>query len=254
VLLIPGFAADRYTWRHVVPRLSAFRKCYAIDLPGVGRSDAFESFQYSLESLSDLLANFAKVAGLQNCIVVAHSLGASIAMMAMIRSPEFASNVSGLCVLDGACYPQRLPFFISLLRVPYLGEWIAGLIPVSIQVSMVLNYCYSNKARITHDQIAHYSGLVGSRRVRAALQAIARSIDLRQLAEYSARISEVEVPSLLIWGAKDRVVPLKYGRRLKSNLRGSRLFCIEDCGHIPQEECPERLCDLLLQWAQHDCS
>ena len=58
------------------------------------------------------------------------------------------------------------------------------------------------------------------------------------LEEISGRYKSINIPVLLIWGEKDKIVPLEIGRKLAGNIPNSKLVVVPNCGHVPQEECP----------------
>jgi len=73
----------------------------------------------------------------------------------------------------------------------------------------------------------------------------ARQILRGNVEDFVNKIKEIEIPSLIIWGDKDRIIPLKTGHKLNKDLKNSELKIIENCGHVPQEECPEKTCALI---------
>lgn len=238
-LFIHGFGANKITWRNVIPRLADRLTCYAIDLPGHGDTTAPDDFDYSIETVADVVAALASKEDLQNALVVTSSFGSGIALLAAVRSKEFRSRISSLCIIGGACYPQSLPYFVALLRLPYLGALITEAVPPYRLVNNVLKYCYFNDRLITPSQIAGYAEPLTRARVREAIRKTARAIDQKQLERYVPAIKRIRIRCLLIWGENDKVIPLDFGRRLNRDIKTSTLLTIPNCGHIPQEECPD---------------
>jgi pimeloyl-ACP methyl ester carboxylesterase len=66
----------------------------------------------------------------------------------------------------------------------------------------------------------------------------AQAIDLQSVPANVARLRALKVPTLLIWGARDRLIPPALGERFKSDIAGSRLVVLDGLGHVPQEEDP----------------
>jgi len=246
-LFIHGFGADKYTWRYLAAELSSSFTCYTIDLPGIGESKAPDDFDYSLEAISDVVSCFCEEMGLNDLTLFCHSLGAAVGCLALIRNERFAATIQRLCILDGVCYPQRFPFFIALLRIPVVSKALISLIPRSWQAYMVLRYCHFDGSKISADQMGHYAGLIETAEKREALRAIAVGIDRRHLSAYSARLHELKFPTLLIWGLRDRVVPLALGKRLQADLNSS-LYVVNECGHIPHEECADVTIARVKDW------
>lgn len=238
-VLIHGFGGNKSTWQKIVPALAGKFKCYSIDLPGYGDSIAPDDFSYTVEDMSDVLADFVIKENLRNVTLVANSLGSAIALLAAIRRKDLYSRIAAFCIIDGICYPQDFPYFVSLLRLPLLGELITEAVPSYLQVRSVLGYCYYDSRLITSSQVAGYAKPMARPQVREALRKTARAIDAAHLAKYTSAFGTIRLPTLLIWGEADKVVPVELGRRLHQDMRGSTLTIIPNCGHLPQEEKPE---------------
>ena len=75
--------------------------------------------------------------------------------------------------------------------------------------------------------------------------------DVKHMTRVEKMLDKVTQPALLIWGAEDRVILLEDGRRLQSSLPNSRLVVFDHCGHLPQEEMPERFTREVLDFTAH---
>jgi pimeloyl-ACP methyl ester carboxylesterase len=252
VLLIHGFGFSKFTWRHLCQSLGDSFTYYALDLPGSGNSPAPSGFEYSLEELSDVVADFIVRKDLRNLMLVGWSLGGGVALLSLLRhAPELTHRIKKLCIIDGIAYPQKFPFFVGLLRIPFLGPALQRFLPAGALAHAVLRYCYSDCGLITKEQIREYAGHLRKKEVRQALTRTARSINVARLSDYIARINTIDVPALLIWGSEDRAAPLEIGLRLANELRRSRLVVIQRCGHMPHEERPSEVIAAVRQFA-HD--
>ncbi|MBU0515017.1 MAG: alpha/beta hydrolase, partial [Proteobacteria bacterium] len=78
-------------------------------------------------------------------------------------------------------------------------------------------------------------------------QAVLSSI--HQIKPFYDRAGRIRVPTLIIWGAGDKWVPLTVGRKLNKSIPGSRLVVLQKCGHVPQEECPDRTTRLIVDFS-----
>jgi pimeloyl-ACP methyl ester carboxylesterase len=249
ILFIHGFGFSKFTWRHVCQELQDSFTYYAIDLPGSGSSPARHDFECSLENLSDVVADFIIRKDLTSLTLAGSSLGGGLALLSLLRhSAELSPRIKSLCIVDGIAYPQKFPFFVGLLRIPILGRALLDVLPPDWHATAVLRYCYFDRSLITNEQIQEYGGHLRKKEVRKCLVQTARSIDTARLSEYIDRLNTIEIPSLLIWGREDRVVPLQIGQRLARELKRSRLKIIEQCGHIPHEERPSEVSAAIKQF------
>jgi pimeloyl-ACP methyl ester carboxylesterase len=249
-VFVHGFGSSKFTWRHVCDGLKDIYSFYAIDLPGSGDSPAPEAFGYTLHDFADIIATFIVRKNLRNVTLVGASLGGGAILLSLLTNAALKSRVRAISLVGGIAYPQALPFFVGLLRVPLLGELATSLFTARAQAESVLKYCYFDRRLITAGQIDEYARYFARSEVRQALIKTARSIDAENLSEYVARLNTIQVPSLLIWGREDRVVPLRIGQRLARELPKSRLVVIDRCGHMAQEECTGEVTNALRAFAR----
>lgn len=242
VLFIHGFGSSKYTWRHVCRGIQDIHSYYAIDLPGSGESPAPSNFQYTLEEFADVIADYIINNNLKNLMLVGASFGGGAVLLALLRhTAELLPRIQSLCLVDGIAYPQTFPFFVGVLRVPILGPLAAELISPRALAEAVLDYCYFDRNLVFPEQVEEYARIFSRKEVREALIKTARSINTEHLSRYVSQLKTIRVLTLLIWGREDRVVPLSIGQRLSQTLPASRLTIVDQCGHMPQEERPDRV-------------
>ena len=110
-----------------------------------------------------------------------------------------------------------------------------------------LRKSFHDQSKVTDERVAAYHLPLTTRAgQRAALQVRAQ----RHMARVETLLGRVTQPALLIWGAEDRVILPEDGRRLQASLPAARLVVFEDCGHLPQEEMPERFAREVLEFAR----
>jgi len=238
LLLIHGFGASTYTWRHLVPALAVRHRVVLVDLKGFGRSPKPADDAYSIHDQVRLVARFIRGRDLVRPIIGGHSFGGGVALLLALElqdDPRYAPR--RLILIDNVAYRQRLPAFIRALRAPLIGA-LGALLPAKVQVGWVLRVAYFDDDAIPPESIEAYArplGLPGGRRAlrRTAQQLIPPDIDA-----LAARYPGIRIPTLILWGREDEIVPVEVGARLHRAIPGSRLRLLERCGHIPHEECP----------------
>ena len=105
-----------------------------------------------------------------------------------------------------------------------------------------------DRERVTDAQIAAYAEPLYSPAHRTALIKTAGGIIPPDLAEFTTRIPEIDLPTLLLWGRHDWVAPLDVAERLLTALPRARLEVMENCGHIPPEELPKESLEIVLKF------
>lgn len=147
-------------------------------------------------------------------------------------------RLSKLVLIDSGGYRDYLPPHLKLLR-SLLGAPIVYLSPVKLAAKMVLRVCYYDKEKTTREQVDVYAAPIASPGGRHALLHTARQCIPPNIDEIIAKLDSIRVPTYILWGRRDKVVPLKVGELLHEAIPNSTLEVIEECGHIPQEEKPD---------------
>jgi len=250
LLLVHGFGACRYSWRHVVPHFAPSHRVLTLDLKGFGDSEKPEDDAYAVADQARLVAAFIAALGLTNLTVAGHSLGGAVALMTYLNLAEAGGPqpIRQLILMDSASFPQELPTFMKVLRLPVVNHLALGLAPGTALARWVLEMAFFDHGKITPEMVetyAHYASLPG------AHQALIRTAQLVLPDNVEAlirRYGEITVPVLVLWGQEDAIVPLAVGRQLAEALPTARLVVLPRCGHVPQEECPEETLAVLDQF------
>jgi pimeloyl-ACP methyl ester carboxylesterase len=246
VLLIHGFGASTYTWRHVAPELAKTHRVIAVDLKGFGQSDKPFDSRYSVFDQAELLAQLIEEKDLRNLTLVGHSFGGGIALLLALEANErLEGRITKLVLLDSIAYPQNIPVFFRLLDVPLVSHLGVRMVPPSVQTRVALKIAYFDDSKIDEDEVDAYAAPLKTEAGKHAIIYSARQIVPDGLAEISERYKTIELPTLILWCDHDRIVPLEVGLKLRRTLPNSTLRLVEDCGHMPQEEQPASTLKLL---------
>lgn len=238
-LLIHGYAASRFSWRHWMPSLAERGHVVAVDLKGFGRAPKPDDGRYSPEDQAILLDRLICRDGLDGLTLVGHSLGGGVALLTALRLLDREpARLRRLVILGGAAYEQRLPPFVGFASWPTLSGALFRLLGPNWIARHVLRTIVDDADGITAEQVHGYADPLHAAGAVRALLATARQIVPPDLASLTARYTEIGVPTLLIWGRRDPVVPLAVGQRLAQALPNARLHVLEACGHLPAEEKP----------------
>ncbi|ANA40803.1 alpha/beta hydrolase [Geobacter anodireducens] len=255
VVFIHGFAAALTTWDDLAPLFPPDRfTLYLIDLKGFGFSSKPRCGSYSLEEQAAVVTAFIKAQGLRQVVLAGHSLGGGIALLVALRAGERGDDglIGRLVLLDCAAYPQRLPRFMRLLRVPVLARLGMALIPVRLIVKATLRAVFEDPAAITAERILRYETCFGRRGIARVLIRTVRELSRTDASTVIQRYGAIDIPALIIWGENDRIVRPAQGRRLAEDLPSARLAVIGTCGHNPHEEQPLRTYELMREFIEQE--
>lgn len=244
IILIHGLFASIFSWRNNFDILSKHRPIYALDLKGHGNSDKPKGSNYSPMSLTLFVREFMNDLKIKNAVFIGNSMGGGISLL---MSLKFPSLVSKLVLLAPACYKQRLPSYIKKLRNPLLRIPFYFFSSRSI-IQQILPRIYFDNRLITEEIIYGYSSPLNLKGARSAFVALARGLIPTDIDDIEMQIPTIKHKTLIIWGEEDRIVPLSHGRRLHEELSSSALHIIPKCGHAPQEEKPEIVNSLIIDF------
>jgi pimeloyl-ACP methyl ester carboxylesterase len=251
LVMVHGFGACLESWHDVYPALAAAFSVVRVDLKGSGFSAKPRDEGYTLHDQARILLDFLKALRLEKIVLIGHSMGGGVSLLTCLRNLDTKSGVDivGLALIDSVGYPQRLPLFVTALRNPFTRS-VAQVLPARLKVRLVLEKAFEVKSRITPDRIERYAFFL---RLPGANFALARTAELilpPDLDIITPRYSEIEVPALIIWGEKDRVVPLESAHRFHAALRASRLLILPETGHVPHEERPLPVIDAITKFVK----
>jgi pimeloyl-ACP methyl ester carboxylesterase len=170
-----------------------------------------------------------------------------VALKAASKSPN---PISSLILVDSVAYSQRLPGFIKILRIPVLAQLLVRVVPNRFQALQVLRLAYHDPDKITDETIEAYSAPLSLPGAHNALIETAKQIIPDDIEEISSRYATIRMPTLLVWGRRDRIVNREVGERLHRAMPNSDLVVIDGIGHIPQEEAPAATLQAMQKFLQ----
>jgi pimeloyl-ACP methyl ester carboxylesterase len=236
ILLLHGFAASLHTWDDLAPLFPPTEfTLHLLDLKGHGSSAKPAAGDYSTIHNARLITAYIRSRGLHDVVVVGHSYGGVVGLLTAMECP----NVTRLILIGSPGFPQRIPRFMRLLRLPVIGPLLLSAIPAERIARRGLEVAFHRHERITGRLIERYASGYRPRGTARALANTVRQILPRNADELIARYHALSIPVLLLWGEHDRIVKAWQGEQLHGELRHSRLVMIPDCGHNPHEERPE---------------
>ncbi|MDT8998089.1 alpha/beta hydrolase [Paucibacter sp. APW11] len=234
LLLLHGTSASLHTWEGWAHELSKTRRIITIDLPGFGLTGPSAYADYSDERYLQLIGALLDHLQLPRVVLGGNSLGGELAWEYAVQAPE---RVAALVLVDAAGLaftPDTLPLGFRLARMPLLKPLTGMLLPRQLVERSVASV-YGDPSKITPALIDRYFELTLREGNRDAL--VQRFAQLEP-GRYASQLPHLRQPTLLIWGAKDRLIPLAYGQQMNRAITGSRLVVFDKLGHVPQEEDP----------------
>ena len=251
ILLIHGITGSSQTWDEVIPFLSDAHTVIAPDLLGHGDS-AKPRGDYSLGAYASGIRDLMRAIGHDRATVVGHSLGGGVAMQLAYQFPEMCER---LVLVSSGGLGREVSIFLRAATLPG-SEWVLPLLASNGVLSAggsVGNLLRSIGLRAGPDLQEMWRGFssLGDSEARQAFIYTLRGIVDPGGQRVSARdrlyLAET-VPTMLVWGERDPIIPVVHGYSTHEQLPGSRLEVIDGAGHFPYRDDPRRFAGLLTDF------
>lgn len=236
IVLLHGTSASLHTWDGWAAALSPQRRVIRMDMPGFGLTGPAPDANYHLDRYAAFVIAVMDHLGVRQAVLAGNSLGGEVAWKTAV---DFPGRVSRLVLVDAAGYPyvpQSVPLGFRLAQIPALQPITARLLPRSLIEASVRNV-YGDASKVTPDLVDRYEALT---RRAGNRQALNQRFAQHRSGDHEADIARLRLPTLIVWGGRDRLIPPEAAQRFLHDIPGSRLSLFEDLGHVPQEEDPAR--------------
>jgi pimeloyl-ACP methyl ester carboxylesterase len=241
LLFVHGITNSSASWETVLPLLTPHYRVIAPDLLGHGDS-AKPRGDYSLGAAASLLRDLMLALGHERATIVGHSLGGGIAMQFTYQFPE---RVERLVLVGSGGLGREVTMLLRAATLPG-SEFILPLLvaePLVTAGEVIGRVLGKVGLRIGRDIAEMAEGFASLRdtEARKAFVHTARSvIDVGgQLVDATDRLYLAQaLPTLIVWGARDRIIPASHGLRAHALMPGSRMELFENAGHFPHQDEP----------------
>jgi pimeloyl-ACP methyl ester carboxylesterase len=215
LVVIHGGGGDARSWISNIEELSEKYTVYAPDLPGYGGSQRLAG-DYYIPELSDFIGSFASSLGLEKFNLVGHSMGGGVALDYALKSPQ---KIKKLVLVSSLCLGREIAFWVRLLSIHALLRSL-GTLTISILRGIKWMAERLNPAEFIMP-LSPASMTVGGNITTFRQQ----SLVLKD------RLAEVAVPTLVVWGARDPIVPVKHAYQAAEAIPDCQVKVFEKRGH-----------------------
>jgi pimeloyl-ACP methyl ester carboxylesterase len=236
VVLIHGMSASLHTWEGWVTALKARHRVITMDLPGCGLTGPGRTGDYSIANDTRFTLRLLDALGVQRFVVGGNSLGGDVAWHVALAAPD---RVDRLILVDAAGYDlvsTSVPIGFRMARTPSLSWLFERILPRSVVESSVRNV-YGDPSRVTPEVVDRYYELTLRAGNRASLGA---RFAQGPPGTDAHLIRTLKLPTLILWGARDGLIPPEHARQFERDITGSRMLMYDGLGHVPHEEDPAR--------------
>lgn len=238
ILFIHGLGSSADRWLDIPDAISMYYHTIAVDLIGFGGSDKPKDVNYTIEQFSEFILEFIEKIGLsgddRKITLVGHSLGGYIAVDFAIRNKGL---IEKLVLLDSSGFLKG--------PTPLLEQYLnAAKYPSYDSVRNVFEQMVAQSWKVLPVIINIFITRINSPGAKYPFESAYQNSTTTQI-DLSRLKSIEDIPTLIIWGKSDNLIPIEYSEPFKQVFKNYRVEMIEDAGHAPFVEKPAIICEIL---------
>ncbi len=235
LVFIHGAGEDRRVWGRQAESFGKTHRVLAVDLPGRGARSQEAAFTSHEENAADVLRQMDR-SGLENGVVIGHSMGGGVALTMALNAPQ---RIAGLVLVVTGARLKMNPEFLEKARQQAEDPTAPRQPPVPLERTVA-----ASVQPAVLDWLRPLSMSVPPKTIYADFQANNRF-------DVMDRLGQVSTPTLVVGADEDRMAPPKFSQFMADGIPGARIIILPACGHYPQVEQEERfnaaLADFLSQ-------
>ena len=234
IVLLHGTSASLHTWDGWVEQLKNEHRVIRFDLPAFGLTGPEPNNDYNIETYAKIVIQILDTLGIENCILGGNSLGGYVAWATAVLYPD---RVSQLILIDPSGYPLKsdsTPIAFTIAQTPILNTLLSGFMP-RVLIQRSVENVFGDPSLVTDELVDRYFELNTRQGNRQALRA---RFEQTSAGAFSQRTKEITIPTLIMWGKKDELIPPSTAARFQRDIANTKLVLFDKLGHVPHEEDP----------------
>lgn len=250
IVLIHGLAGSSLTWQHVMGDLAEHYDVIAPDLLGHGES-AKPMGDYSLGAMASGLRDLLAILGVEKATIVGQSFGGGVAMQLAYQHPELCNR---LVLVGSGGLGREVSWLLRLCSLPG-AEQLMPLVfprPVAACGSAIGGFLHARglRAPLVSEMWRAYSSLAGAENRKAFVRTMRGVIEPggQTVSALDRLYLAGNLPTLIVWGADDAIIPVEHAHAAHEAIAGSRLEILDGIGHFPHAEAPERFVEVMCDF------
>jgi haloalkane dehalogenase len=256
LILLHGFGASMFHWRNNIPTLSEKHTVYTLDLLGFGASRK-PFTRYQVQLWSQQVADFWQTFIGEPVVLVGNSVGSLVALYTAVNYPEMVKGLVMLSLPDirqrQSHIPQAIQPLVNTLEKLVVSPLLIRLLFYFVRQPFILRSAlktaYVNRDAVTDELVEIIATPPRDQGAARALIALTQFMNKSPLIPtVSSLLSQLQIPTLLVWGKGDRLVAPTLAPKLAQQNSQIELLLLDNIGHCPQDETPEYFNRILLDW------
>ncbi len=244
LILLHGFFYDSYLWAENIDVLAEKFKVYALDLWGFGYSTR-DKLDYDYQLYVEQVLLFMDSLNLSRASIIGQSMGGGTAILFTVQHKE---RINKLLLVAPSGLPNPLPLTAQFFKLPLIGELLLGLRNNFIRRKNLTDFWIYNKQLLNETYFENVTRFHKIHNTNEVLLKILRKQFFGRLKDEINSLASMEIPTLLVWGRKDKAIPLCRGKQMQDILKDARLEVMENAGHVPNFERAEEFNQLAIDF------
>jgi pimeloyl-ACP methyl ester carboxylesterase len=247
IVLLHGTSASLHTWEGWAAALKTSRRVIRFDMPGFGLTGPAPDGDYTIGRYARFVLAMMDALGVRRCVIGGNSFGGHVAWVTALAAPDRADK---LILVDAGGYPLKstsVPIGFRIARTPLVNNLIPFFLPRAV-IEQSLRDVYGDPEKVTPDLVDLYFAMAVRAGNRRALIERFAQIPLEGTGDH---VKELRLPTLILWGGRDRLIDPSNAQRFRQDIPGSELIVFDDLGHVPHEEAPEKTVAAVRQFVDH---
>jgi len=261
VMLLHGFGTSIGHWRHNLEAIAQHHTVYALDMLGFGASRK-ASADYKIDLWVDQVYEFWRTFIRQPMVLVGNSIGSLVCLAAAAAHPEMVKGIALINLPDPSLEEEAIPGWLrpvvstvkGIVASPVLIKSLFYVVRRPPIVRKWAALAYANPASVTAELVEILTEPAQDRGAAAAFSALFKAMTSAKFGPHVKTVlPTLNMPILLMWGRQDRMVPPYLARQFADLNPNLELVELDNAGHCPHDECPDKVNQILLDWLSVKC-
>lgn len=245
MVLVHGITTYSFIWRDVLPFLEPHFDVITVDLLGCGESDMPLDVSYAIQDHADRLYGFLRELGITKLHLVGHDLGGGVSQIFAVRHPEMLLDLALINSVGYDFWPVQP---ITALRTPIIRQLLMASFDLGTFRLVVKRGLY-HKEKMTPELMTQFMKPMSTSTGRKAFMHFARCLDNHNLTDIANELHRLALPTLVVRGDADPYLSPAIAEKLAEQLPDARYEHIATASHFAQIDEPERLSQLINDFA-----
>ena len=245
VVFVHGTPGSGHDWDELIAQVRGFARAIAPDMPGFGAADKPRGFDHTVDGYARHLGGILEQLGVRHAHLVLHDFGGSWGLAWALAHPQALASVT--LIDTGVLIDYSWHKYAKVWRVPVAGEVLQA---TTSRLGFRQLVGRENPG-LSREQVDRLYDAGRHRHTKLATRRLFRATDADSgQRTMSAPLRALDPPALVIWGSKDRYVPVEQAERQRTSLPSARVEILEGRGHWPFWEDPDAVAALVVPFLE----